>query len=108
MEQGILDFGTVDPRIRAFRVFHAENPHVFRLFERFALEAAARRKRFSSDAVLHRLRWFTQIETDDPAGFKINDHWSAFYARLFLEQHPELAGFFELRRSVADRVASVA
>ena len=86
-----------------FETFHQANPHVYRLFKRFTFDAIrAGRKRFSSDAVLHRIRWYTNIETTDEAGFKINDHWTAFYARLFMRDHPEHEGFFALRTAAAD------
>lgn len=83
--------------------FHAENPEVYRLFCRFAFEVIrAGHKRYSSDAILHRIRWHTNVETRG-AEFKINDHHSAAYARLFLAEHPGHAGFFEtrVRRSLA-------
>ena len=86
-----------------FERFHAENPQVYRLFERFTFDAIyAGRTRFSSDAVLHRIRWYTNIETKDEAGFKINDHWTAFYARLFMRNYPQHKGFFSLRTAAAD------
>jgi hypothetical protein len=85
-----------------FERFHAENPHVYRLFEQFAIQAAGRRPRFSARTILHRIRWYTSVETDDPTGLKINDHWSPFYARLFEAAHPHHAGFFEKRTAAAD------
>ena len=91
---------------RDFEAFHADNPHVYQLFERFALEAVhAGRKRFSARTVLHRIRWYTSVETRDPQGFKINDHWSPFYARMFMKRHPWCGKLFELREAVADELA---
>lgn len=98
-------FPETDPRVQAFLDFHARNPHIYQLFCRFALQAAARRSRFSARTVLHRIRWYTSVETDDPQGFKVNDHWSPFYARLFEQDHPEHAGFFEKRRALAEEIA---
>lgn len=43
------------------------------------------------------MRWFTQVETDDPDGFKINDHWSPYYARMFVEDFPQYEHFVERR-----------
>ena len=85
-----------------FENFHEANPHVYELFCKFALQAAARRPRFSARTVLHRIRWATTIETDSDDGFKINNNWSPFYVRLFEIDHPELAGFFEKRTAIAD------
>ncbi len=66
------------------------------LFERFALEAASRVRRYSSDAILHRIRWHETIERGT-RDFKCNDHWTAPLARWFMARHPELDGFFETR-----------
>lgn len=87
------------PRLeREFDEFDAANPEVWDLFRRFAFEAIlAGRRRFSADAIMHRIRWFTQIETTGRP-FKLNDHYSAFYARKFVRCFQKHAGLFELRR----------
>lgn len=85
-----------------FRRFHAKNPHVYRLFVRFSLQATGRRPYFSARTVLHRIRWETTIETDDPKGFKVANAWSAFYARMFERDHPDHQGFFRMCESAAD------
>ncbi len=108
MTQGEIDFGTPpywggDVARAKFWVFHKNNPHVYDLFCRFALVAARRgRTRFSARTVLHRIRWYTQIETEDPGGFKVNNNWSPFYARLFVHDFPEYATLFETRTAHAD------
>lgn len=66
-------------------------------FERIALEVKAMGyRRYSSDAILHRLRWHFRIERGDRE-FKCNDHFTAPLARWFLSRHPEMKGFFETR-----------
>ena len=91
-----------DPRVEAFERFHKENPHVYKKFCEFALEAAAVRDKFSARTVLHQVRWWTDIKTQDPAGFKICNNWSPFFARLFMRDYPKYEEFFVLRGSVAD------
>jgi hypothetical protein len=93
--------GFEDRRVAAFFAFHKANPHVYALFVRFALQAAARRNNFSARCVFHRIRWATQVEStgDD---FKINNNWSPFYVRLFEIDHPEQKGFFRKRAAAAD------
>jgi hypothetical protein len=93
-------FGTplrpMNPREAEFWKHHDVNPRMYELFNQFAGQAVVRRPRYSSDAILHRIRWFTDIEsTGEP--FKVNDHYSAYYARLWMRDHPEHAGFFETR-----------
>lgn len=87
---------------RRFAIYHAKNPHVYTLFKKFAFAAAAEKRQYSADAVLHRMRWFTDIETTgDP--FKINNNYAAYYARLFMSDFPQHEGFFRTRRSEGQR-----
>lgn len=88
--------------VEKFAQYHADNPHVYAILERFALEAyAAGRPRIGIGLLTERVRWYTTVETTgDP--FKINNNWRAFYVRLLLRDHPELADLFELRTSKAD------
>ena len=82
----------------AFKRFHRENPHVYRLIERFAHEAYnAGRTNFSISMVVERIRWETAIVTRSDDGFKIpNDH-RAYYARLYMAKHDRI-GFFRTRK----------
>jgi hypothetical protein len=69
-------------------------------FEKLAIEVRALGfKRYSADAILHRVRWHMHVERGN-RGFKANNNWSAPLARWFLKIHPEAAGFFELRERV--------
>jgi hypothetical protein len=66
-------------------------------FERLALELrGVGFKRYSADAILHRVRWHMHVERGNRA-FKANNNWTAPLARWFLKNHREAAGFFELR-----------
>ncbi len=80
-----------------FKEFHLKNPKVYHLFKRFTFEVIERgHKNFSADAISHRIRWQTSIETTDEE-FKIcNDHIS-FYSRLFMLEHPKYDGFFRTK-----------
>lgn len=72
-------------------------PGVSTLFEKLALSVIARGfRRYSADAILHRVRWHHHVEIGD-RDFKCNDHWTAPLARWFLRRHPEHSGFFETR-----------
>jgi len=82
-----------------FWKFHRENPKVYELFKRFAFEAInAGRTRFSADAIWHRIRWFTTVETNDE-NFKLNDKYRSYYGRLFVLDFPQHATLFEMRKS---------
>lgn len=79
-----------------FDEFDRDNPHVYDLFVKYALEAKARgRTRFSISMITERIRWYTAIETSDP-DFKINNNHRAFYARKLMED-PRFTGMFVVR-----------
>lgn len=101
-----FNFAPRDARLIAFEQFHRANPHVYEAFKRFAKEARQRRDHFAARDIIHRIRWWTEIESNDADGFKINNNWSPFYARLLIKDDPTFAGFFELRRAAADREAA--
>lgn len=93
-----------DQIFSAFCEFHREHPEVWRLFVRFTNQAiAAGRSRFSADAVCHRIRWESVVE-GGADGVKLNNNFSAYYARMFEAAYPLHAGFFGFRaRKSADR-----
>jgi hypothetical protein len=79
-------------------------PEVFSLFEQLTFEVIQRGfAHYSSDAILHRIRWHFHIEKDD-LDFKCNNNWTADLSRWFMQTHPEHDGFFEIRirKSLSD------
>lgn len=87
----------------AFEAFDAANPAVYRLFCRFTHELIQRgRRNYSADAILHRVRWETALQTVDD-DFKVNNSFVSGYARKFMADYPAHKGFFQLRKSVFDR-----
>lgn len=92
---------------RRFKLYHEKNPHVYEMFKRFAFAAVQEKDQYSADAVLHRMRWYTEIETRGDR-FKINNNYAAYYGRLFMADFPQHAGFFRTRvlgeaRGLSDR-----
>lgn len=79
-----------------FEIHHENNPRVYELFCRFALQSAKKRDHFSAKMVYFRIRWFTQVEEND-SQFKLDDGWVSHYARKFMEDYPEYKDFFETR-----------
>jgi hypothetical protein len=77
------------------------------LFQQFALRAIATGvKRYSADAILHRIRWEEQIERGIH-DFKVNNNWTSHLARWFIANHPDKASFFETRKLKEERDAAV-
>jgi hypothetical protein len=70
-------------------------PDVWKAFERFALEAARKGKRIGAKAIMERVRWESEIESDRE--FKCGNSWIAYYARMFEIKHPQFRDFFDKR-----------
>ena len=92
--QFLLFVQTIDER---FEEYHARNPLVFKLFEKFAREIwMAGHSRYSAKAIIERVRWEVYVKTKEES-FKINNNFTSRYARLLVKKHPEFEGFFEMR-----------
>jgi len=90
-----------------FEQFHAENPVVYKLWDKFTREAISKGYRKIGVAlIMERIRWETNIELHDQINeekeIKINDHHKAYYARLWLKNNPQHKGMFELRTVEGD------
>jgi len=105
--QAEIDFGfleTDEKLVKDFIKFDTDNPDIWQLFIRFAMELIkAGRKRYSVEGIMHRIRWHVSIEIKGGKEYKINNNFSAFYGRKFTRQFPEHEGFFRFRKSIADR-----
>jgi len=84
----------------AFQRFHAENPHVYVALERLAFKLRNKGvNRWGIKALWEVCRYELALNTNAPVStFKLNNNYTACYARLLMERNPEdLGGFFELR-----------
>lgn len=80
-----------------FEDFHAANPHVYEYLREYALMVKRAGRRIGMKALFERLRWDYLVSTVTNTGFKLNNNYTAYYARLLMENEPELRGFFETR-----------
>lgn len=81
-----------------FEKFHAENPHVYRRLRELVLEDIRRGVAVAGiDLYVSVLRWKIRMETHGDE-FKINNSFRSRYARLLMEQEPELKDCFNTRR----------
>jgi hypothetical protein len=91
----------------AFREFHAENPHIYAQLERLAFKLRNRGvEKWGIKALWEVLRYELAIATNSPVStFRLNNNYTAYYARLLMERNPEdLGGFFEIRERHGSRV----
>jgi hypothetical protein len=106
MEQLALEFGEAkaerrrkrDEKITVrWRAFHAAHPEFYALFVQYAVaERAKGRKRFGAKWIMEQIRWNHGFDGSEK-GKKVQDHFTSRYVRLFLSEHPDFKGFFELR-----------
>jgi len=73
---------------KAFDEYHKRNPNIWKFFEQFANELVMSNvKTLSAKRIFERMRWESDIRGDD--GFKLNNNYHAFYARMYAKFHPE-------------------
>ena len=90
-----------------FNDFDKSNPTVWKLFKQFThdyvksqLDRGIPKKsiRISHWLIVARIRWESKINTVDyNSSFKINNNYTAHYARKFIKQFPKLSHLFQIR-----------
>lgn len=86
-------------------IWHKANREVYDAFESIAFELIQQgHTRYSSDAILHIVRFNLNRQRKASDQYKINNNWSPYYARLFQHYHPKHADFFETRELVSQEV----
>lgn len=84
---------------KSFEAFHAENPIVYKTFLKFTRDVIkAGHKKYSVKQILGRVRWHLKFEVEGDHDYKINDAFTSRYARMFADDYPEWATFFNYRR----------
>ncbi|BAQ90252.1 hypothetical protein [uncultured Mediterranean phage uvMED] len=83
--------------------FSKQNPEVSRLFVKFTHEIIARGFRnYSVQAIFERIRWETdQADVDGKSTFKLNNNYTPWFSRKFMERYPEHDGFFRTRKRIS-------
>lgn len=87
-----------DDTLKAFALYHSQNPEIWKLFLRFSVEAKkGGRKRYSAKGIMERIRWECEIGGANGGGFKVNNNFTALYVRALCGMYPQFNGFFEKR-----------
>jgi len=88
---------------KEFEKFDRDNPKVWESFVAYTFQAiSAGRTLIGAKMVTERIRWESFITTKGTP-YKINNNFTAFYARKFAETYPQYRNLFRTRESVADR-----
>lgn len=86
-----------EPMEVKFQNFDLENPQVYKLFKRFALDFIKRgHKRLGSKMIIERIRYETMIRTTGDK-YKINNNYTCHYARKFERENPLFIGYFRTK-----------
>jgi len=88
---------------REFREFAFKHPEVEKELVKLARKAVAKgRKNFGMKALWEVMRWTFWMEwKEGEEPFKLNNNYTSRYARMLMDKHPELRGFFKTRRLTA-------
>lgn len=82
--------------------FHKENPDVWRLFNRFAIQLIESGQEHGSvSLIFERIRWEQATVKGYFPDFKLNNNYRSFYARAFMNQRAEYRGFFRTRKQTS-------
>jgi len=92
---------TINRLDEAARKWLNDNPQVFPLYERFALEMLERGRRFGTQLLTERVRWEVMMTiAPDEMGYRVNNNHNAYIARLLIARHPGLSALMRTRRVI--------
>lgn len=81
----------------SFLEFHRQNPHVYERLLELSLDLAKRgHEHYGMKGLFEVLRWEEAMATKG-SQFKLNNNYTAFYARMIMKRAPRLRGFFRTR-----------
>jgi len=86
-----------------FKDFHAKHPEVYWQLVKLARTWQANGTAKLGIATLFEvLRWNSHLNPQRDSGYKLNNNYRALYARLIMEQEPDLNGLFEIRERTTE------
>ena len=81
------------------QAYHDKNPIVWELFVKYTQQMKdAGYKSYSAQAVIERLRWDSDLKQNSQQKFKINNNYTAFYARRYNKMYGD---FFAKRKQLS-------
>lgn len=91
--------GQINTIQERFVKFHAAHPDVYAKLCQYARQVVAAGYNQMGIAMLYeRLRWYYKIERPDhKEAYKLSNDFRSRYARLIMEQEPDLCDFFKTR-----------
>lgn len=97
-EQQLDLFNANSSQYLSFLRFHEQYPQVYRLFEQFAKQLLDKKwEKVGSKMIIERIRWEVATGSKDEDGFKINNNYTCYYSRMFMQNNPQYGQCFETR-----------
>ena len=90
---------------QSFHEFHRGHTEIYNLFRQYALYLIndKGKKKIGAKMIVERIRWNVFVNVTD-ADYKINNSHTSRYARMFIDEYPQYASYFELRTIHSDPV----
>ena len=89
----------VDPEtVDLFLAWHKAHRAVWINFERFALGAIGRGRKYGAKCILERARFEIEMGGHVKGTLKINNSYASYYARVFAILHPRHRNYFSFRK----------
>lgn len=92
----------INKPMKQFQDYHKEHPEIWKEFVKTTFEAIRKGfKNYSSKSIFEIIRWHRggDIKSDS---FKINNNYTADYAKMFMEKYPQHKGFFRTRNRIKE------
>lgn len=90
---------------QSFNEFHVKHPEVYNQLVVLAREwRAAGKAKLGIKTLIEKLRWEWHVAGfDEASGYKLNNNYSALYARKIMATEQDLDGLFETRSLASER-----
>jgi hydrogenase maturation factor len=94
---------------RAFIEFDTQNPEVYKQLVRLARQwKAAGKAKLGIKTLFEKLRWEWHVAgLTESDGYKLNNNFTALYARKIMKNEADLDGLFEIRSLASERAPMV-
>jgi Txe/YoeB family toxin of Txe-Axe toxin-antitoxin module len=89
---------------KEWRIFHNENPKVYKRLVQLSRELKKSGQPFYSIAGLFEVLRFEYALKTTGIEFKLQNNFKPYYSRLVMTKHRDLRDFFKIRMSMADEV----
>ena len=84
---------------RSFEKYIKTHSETWKLFQELCFDAMrAGQMKWSARSIIHVIRWEYTIKRESRE-FKISDHHSSFFSRLFALKYPKYKSFFSYKRN---------